>query len=172
MVESDITGNISSDCENPTSNPASEMHHPDCTCDGCCESSRSIREDNDCAEDQQVTGGKKKMRNKLVPILANCVVLLAVIVISGRIIEAAEINLSRENTAAAISKLTGNSPVELIKSTSVEANHIDPIQIRSFDRSIFDVKNAQGRIPLNIKLRKIPSADIHTINLTPSIPIK
>lgn len=48
------------------------------------------------------------MRNKLVPILANCVVLLAAIGISGRIIEARLINHSPENSAVAIANLAGN----------------------------------------------------------------
>lgn len=107
MIESDITRNMS-DCEDSMQKPACDAHHPDCTCDDCCQSSRSICEDRDCAETQQPSEGKTKMRNKLVPILANCVVLLAAIGISGRIIEARLINHSPENSAVAIANLAGN----------------------------------------------------------------
>jgi hypothetical protein len=160
MVESDITGNISSDCENPLANSASEMHHPDCTCDGCCQSSQSICEDNDCSEAQQVTGGKKKMRNKLVPILANCAVLLAFIGISVRIIEAAEIHPSLENRAAAITTLASIQSREIINAP------IAGSRIEAIDNAIVNADRINlipGRIASGLI---IASADIETITPT------
>ncbi len=148
MIESDINGNICTDCEEPMSKPASVMHHLDCTCDACCQPCQSICEDNDCAEAEEAAEGKTKIRNKLVPILANCVVLLAVIGVSGRIIQAGEINRSPENSAAAIAKVAGipgreiintaiaSLRINTINSAIVKTHQISLIEINSFDRAI------------------------------------
>ena len=85
MIESDIRGNINAECEKPMCHAtACEMHHPDCTCDACCQRTDSICEDNpdQCEETHQPSGGKT-MKNKRMPRLANTAVLLAVITISG-----------------------------------------------------------------------------------------
>ena len=81
MIESDIRSNINADCETPMCHAMECEMHPDCTCDDCCKLTDSICEDNDqCEETHQTSGGK--MKNKLMPILANSVVLLVVITLS------------------------------------------------------------------------------------------
>src|ERR1044072_220736 len=125
MIESDITRNMSTDCENQMPDSTCDVHHPDCTCDDCCEASRSICEDHDCAEDQQSSEGKKKMRNKLVPILANCVLLLAVTGVSGRIIQTRQINGSHENVIAGYN-------IHAINNAIVPADPINLIDIKRF----------------------------------------
>ena len=75
MIDSDITGNIT------------ETHDTDCTCESCCPNSISNCQDNrdECEETEQPSGRMKKMKDKLVPIMANCAVIIAVIGLSGSI---------------------------------------------------------------------------------------
>lgn len=85
MLESDIRSNINAECETPMCQGTEcEMHHPECTCDACCQLTGSICEDNrdQCDKTHQPSGGKK-MKRKLMPILANAIVLPAVLSISG-----------------------------------------------------------------------------------------
>ena len=84
MIESDIRGNSNAECEMPMCRGTEcETHHPDCTCDHCCQPTDSFFEDNrdQCEETHQPSGGKKMMK-KLMPILAKAVVLPGVIAIS------------------------------------------------------------------------------------------
>ena len=73
MIDSDITGNVP------------ETHDTDCTCECCCPSSIANCQDNECEETEQPSGRMKKMKDKLVPIMANCAVIIAVIGLSGSI---------------------------------------------------------------------------------------
>jgi len=75
MIDSDITGNIP------------ETHDTDCTCECCCPSSISNCEDtrDQCEETERPSERIKKMKDKLVPIMANCAVIIAVIGLSGTI---------------------------------------------------------------------------------------
>lgn len=167
MTESDITRNMSTDCQNTMQKPTCDVHHPGCNCDECCKTSQSICEDHDCAEGQQSSEGKKKMRNKLVPILANCVVLLAIVGVSGRIIEARQINHTPENNAAAIAKLAGIQGREInngviagynihaIDNAIVAADPINLINIRDFDRANIAVRNNRARIISSIEIPTI-----------------
>lgn len=88
MIDSDITGNITSDCQElMQTEEIPETHHTDCTCDCCCPISISNCQDNrdECEETEQPSGRMKKMKDKLVPIVANCAVIIAVIGLSGSI---------------------------------------------------------------------------------------
>jgi hypothetical protein len=93
MSDSDITGNIGADCRELPQTQEMIDHEAHCTCDGCCMRAESICQDNlnQCAEAQQPSGGMKKMRNKLTPILANCAVLLAILGLSGAFAQARDI---------------------------------------------------------------------------------
>ena len=78
MIESDIRGNSNAECEMPICHGTEcETHHPDCTCDNCCQPTDSFCEDNrdQCEQTHQPSGGKKMM-NKLMPILAKAVITL------------------------------------------------------------------------------------------------
>jgi hypothetical protein len=98
MTDSDITGNIIADCGmTPLTQDISEAHAAGCTCECCCLLSETNCEDNiDQCETPQTSGGKRKMRSKLTPILANCALLLAVVGFSSAIARAGEINRNAE----------------------------------------------------------------------------
>ena len=84
MIESDIRGNSDAECEMPICHGSEcETHHPECTCDDCCQLTDSFCEDNrdQCEQTHQPSGGKKMM-NKLMPILAKAVVTLVFATIS------------------------------------------------------------------------------------------
>jgi hypothetical protein len=86
MIDSDITGNIAACChELPQKQEMIDAHESDCACDCCRLLSESNCQDNldQCEEAQQPSGGMKKMRSKLTPIMANCAVLLAILALSG-----------------------------------------------------------------------------------------
>lgn len=45
MIDSDIRGNIDADCEMPMSDSTEcETHHPNCTCEDCCQLTDSFCE--------------------------------------------------------------------------------------------------------------------------------
>jgi hypothetical protein len=103
------------------------------------------------------------MKTKLVPILANCVVLLLVVIgISGRIIEARQINPSPDNSVAAVVKVAGIQGREMINGVIAGQNihiindaivePINLIDIRDFDRANIVVRN---RIISNIDIPNI-----------------
>ena len=78
MIESDIRGDSNAECEMPICHGTEcETHHPDCTCDNCCQPTDSFCEDNrdQCEQTHQPSGGKKMMK-KLMPILAKAVITL------------------------------------------------------------------------------------------------
>ena len=127
MIESDISGNINVDCETPMCNATEcETHHPECTCDACCQLTGSTCEDIQCDETHQLSGGKK-MKNKLMPILANAIVVLAVITNSGLVSKAQEID----------------RPVDLNDSVVIAQDRL-PANV------IFDVQDIQTIALLNI----------------------
>lgn len=101
-MNSDFTGNLNSDCEKPICHATDcETHHADCTCDSCCQLTDSVCEDNrDPYEETLRPSGGTKMKKKLMPMLANCAVLLAVITISGLGTNAQEFNRSLQSSAA------------------------------------------------------------------------
>lgn len=95
MIESDISDNINADCETPMCHAMEcEIHHPDCMCDACCQLTDSICDDNDQCEETHQRSGGKKMKNRLMPILANSVALLVVITLSVLNVSAQNIDRS------------------------------------------------------------------------------
>ena len=86
MIDSDITG-ITTDChELPQKPEAIDAHPAGCVCDCCCQFSESDCQDN-IEQDVESSGGMKsrmkKMRSKSTPMITNCAVLLAILVLAG-----------------------------------------------------------------------------------------
>ena len=106
MLDSDITNNMTSDCQElmPTQEMP-ETHESDCTCESCCQISISNCQDNrdQCEETESPSGRMGKMKEKLMPIMTNCAVILAVIGLSG--------SIGRAET------------IERIQATNIEAIH-------------------------------------------------
>jgi len=93
MTDSDITRNITADCgQIPQKQEMIEAHEVGCTCDCCCQLSDSNCQDNlDQCDEAQPSGGMKKMKSKLTPIMANCAVLLAILALAGLVARAGNI---------------------------------------------------------------------------------
>ena len=88
MIDGDITGNVTSDCqEMMQTQEMPEAHDVDCSCECCCKISQTNCQDNrsECEDAEQVSGRMRKMRKRFVPLLANGAVILAVIGFSGSI---------------------------------------------------------------------------------------
>ena len=81
MIESDITINVTADCQELMPTHETNMPHAtDCTCDSCCcETSTSHCQDNreECEATQQHSERLNTM-NKLMPVIAKCAVILAI----------------------------------------------------------------------------------------------
>ena len=122
MMENDFTGNLNSDCEKPMCHATDcETHHADCTCDSCCQLTDSVCEDNrdQCEETLRPSGGTK-MKNKLMPMLANCAVLLAVITISGLVTNAKEFDRSLQTSAVQVEqRITDVRGAEVINNAEI-----------------------------------------------------
>jgi hypothetical protein len=135
MIDSDITGHITSDCEKRMQTPETPgAHGVDCTCDTCCPISESNCQDNrdQCEQTQPSSGRMKKMKDKLVPILANCAVILAVIGLSGSISRINAINRIQAANINAIHRQT---------SSGVEINYLNIVDL---DPWIIDETNARN----------------------------
>ena len=116
MMESDINGDINADCQNPKCHGNDcELDHPDCTHDSYCQSTDPVCEDNhdQCEETLRPSGGMM-MKNKLMPMLANSVVLLAVITISGLVTSAQKFDRSLQ-TSPVINSAVITFGIEAIK---------------------------------------------------------
>jgi hypothetical protein len=137
MTDSDITRNIIADCGmTPQKQDMAEAHDAGCTCECCCLRSDTNCEDNlDQCEVPQTLRGKKKMRSKLTPILANCALLLAVIAFSSAITRAGEVQRYAQITI---------DPAVQTQIADVLA--VDPIQSDSIimDQDVLRSTNADG----------------------------
>jgi len=106
MIDGDITGNITSDCQElMQTHETSTAHDTDCTCDSCCQTSKSNCQDNrdQCEQTEPSSGKVKKMKDKLVPILVNSAVILA-IALAGSISESRASGIISANDIAAINR--------------------------------------------------------------------
>lgn len=91
MIDSDITGNNTADCHEPPE--AIDAHPEGCVCDCCCQFSESDCQDNieqDVESSGRMKNRMKKMR-KSTPIMANCAVLLVILVLAGGLARASNI---------------------------------------------------------------------------------
>jgi hypothetical protein len=116
MIDSDIIGNIT------------ETHDTDCTCESCCPSSMSNCQDNrdECEETEQRSGRMKTMKDKLVPIMANCAVIIAVIGLSGSISQSKAIEHTSASRIDAIHRQISPAILDIhrINSIEIQSNRI------------------------------------------------
>lgn len=150
MTDSDITRNIIADCGQPQTQEMIEAHQVGCTCECCCKLSESNCQDNldQCEEAQQPSGGgMKKMRGKLTPMMANCAVLLAVLVLSGQIARAGDIPTSEIKSdieTRIVSDSVGIVIGEIGEAASTinAIDVIDSAEIAAIDAELIGVGNA------------------------------
>lgn len=77
MTDSEIIGNIATECGELPPNQETIEHQPGCMCECCCQISEANGHDNlSTCEPLPTPTTRKKMKNKLMPTLANCAVLL------------------------------------------------------------------------------------------------
>jgi hypothetical protein len=149
MTDSDITGNITAECgQVPQKQEMIETHDDGCTCDCCCQLSESNCQDNldQCEEAKEPSGGMKKMRRKLTPIMANGAVLLAILALSGLIARASNIQgADTIDIKPAIDTRTANATVgtvisEINYAPTINASDlIESIDIEPIDTHIVGV---------------------------------
>jgi len=161
MTDSDITGNITADCGLiPSKQEMIEAHEVGCTCECCCQLSESNCKDNveECEEDNQPSGGMKKMGRKLTPIMANCALLLATVALSGLVVRAGNIqsaNTIDSNPAIGIEisntdigiVITDINHAEIIRVDDViEANDLKPTDTDIVGTGTTDITNLNNQI--------------------------
>jgi hypothetical protein len=160
MTDSDITGNITADCgQVPQKQEMIEGHEVGCTCD-CCQLSESICQDNldQCEQAQQPSGGMKRMKGKLTPIMANCAVLLAIFALSGLVARAGNIRSSDTiHINPAIDTQIANSDIGIVITDInhaaiirgvdvIEANDIQPINTNIVGVAAIEITNLNSQI--------------------------
>lgn len=151
MIDGDITRNIADSRQLMQKQEMIESHEAGCECECCCGVSESNCQDNlaQCAEAQQPSERRKKMKGKLVPVLVNSALLLAVVGLSNMIANAHVIrsaaainitpadeirigNISLDGVAVVINEVNpvdeiGNSTATVIADPVIENADIDPI---------------------------------------------
>lgn len=145
MIESDIRGNINAECETPMCHGSEcEMHHPECTCDACCQPTDSICEDNrDQCEETHPTSGGKKMKNRLMPILANSVVVLAVIANSGLVSNARSLDRTVDLNTGVVEQVIFDIVDDNVIDNEEISSEVEPIEAVADIHAIQDLDTAR-----------------------------
>ena len=161
MIESDIRGNSDAECEMPICHGTEcETHHPECTCDDCCQLTDSFCEDNrdQCEQTHQSSGGKKMM-NKLMPILAKAVVLPAVLAISTLGGKAQTLNHPVDaNAGDRANEVVYSLDNEVIESADVDIKSIEALDRNvpvNFDQQLIALDYQRGVVVLDLAANQI-----------------
>jgi hypothetical protein len=172
MIESDIRGDSNAECEMPICHGTEcETHHPDCTCDNCCQPTDSFCEDNrdQCEQTHQPSGGKKMM-NKLMPILAKAVVLPAVLALSTLGGNAQTLNRSTGVDADIVRyEVFNNLDHKVIENAGVDIKSIEALDENvavNFDLQLTALDQERGVLVLDVAADQIlDGVEIQSVDL-------
>jgi hypothetical protein len=163
MIDSDIMGNITADCgQLPQKQEMNEAHEIGCTCDSCCHLSESNCQDNldQYEETQQPSGGMKKMRSKLTPIMASCGILLAIVVLAGQIARASNIPGSdtiqiNPDIQTRTARARVGVVIREISDAASTVSAIDVIDSADIDADVVGVEQASIGAAINVEYARV-----------------